>query len=231
MIAIISDIHGNYPAVEAVLADIEKREVDRIYCLGDIAGYYCMINECIEALRARDVVLLMGNHDYYLINNKSCPRSPTATKCLAFQRNIITCDNLAWLRGRPSQLTFDNVFMVHGGRHDPLEEYIYEIGADYFSGRDEKFFFAGHVHVQAKHVFENTIFCNPGSVGQPRDGVPAAAYAVMDGAEIDLRRVDYDTDAVAFRMRKAGFDEYTYSNLYAGTRIGGKRDTISMTGR
>ncbi|MFW9882206.1 MAG: metallophosphoesterase family protein, partial [Candidatus Thorarchaeota archaeon] len=72
MIAIIADIHGNYPALKAVIEDIEKYNIDTIYSLGDVAGYYCMINECINLLRVKNVINIFGNHDLYIVNNKDC---------------------------------------------------------------------------------------------------------------------------------------------------------------
>ena len=73
MIAIISDVHGNYPALQAVLKDIDSRNCKTIISLGDVTGYYCMINECIEEFRCRKIVNLMGNHDSYLLGKEQCP--------------------------------------------------------------------------------------------------------------------------------------------------------------
>ena len=80
MIAIISDAHGNYPALKAVLSEIDKLNCGRIISLGDVSGYYCMVNECIDEFRRRNIVNLMGNHDYYVLGRVDCPRSYTVNK-------------------------------------------------------------------------------------------------------------------------------------------------------
>ena len=71
-IAVISDIHGNYPALKAVLDEIDSDGIKDVICLGDIVGYYCQVNECIDVLRERKIYCLLGNHDYYMISNTCC---------------------------------------------------------------------------------------------------------------------------------------------------------------
>lgn len=226
MIAIISDIHGNYPALKAVIEDIEKYNINTIYSLGDVAGYYCMINECINLLREKKVINIFGNHDLYVVNNKECPRSTTANFCLTHQRNIITPNNLAWLSESIDNLSIDNSFLAHGGLKNYFDEYIYQVSENYLTLRKERFIFVGHTHVQKKIIFTNQYFINPGSVGQPRDGDPRAAYAIKDDNDIILRRVEYDINHISDEMKSNNFDERTYSNLRHGTRIGGKIDKI-----
>lgn len=222
MIAILSDIHGNYPALRSVLDDVDKVGCERIISLGDVAGYYCMVNECIGALRARDVVNLMGNHDDYLISRTACPRSNSATRAIAFQQQAISPDNREWLSASISTLEFDGVSMVHAGWNDPLDEYLHTISEGYFEGRAAQSYFSGHTHVQILAKFGTKVYCNPGSVGQPRDGDPRAGYAILDHGQVVLRRVEYDIDAIAAEMRLAGFEAYFYENLYRGSRIGGR---------
>lgn len=228
MIAILSDIHGNYPALKAVLDDVDKVGCERVISLGDVAGYYCMVNECIGALRVRDVINLMGNHDDYLVSRTACPRSKSATRCIEFQQQVISPENREWLASSISTLEFDNVSMVHAGWNDPLDEYLHAISESYFSGRAAKIFFSGHTHVQVLAKFENKNYCNPGSVGQPRDGDPRAGYALLDRGEIVLRRVEYDIDVIATEMKVAGFETYFYENLYRGSRIGGGITKIAI---
>jgi len=221
MIAIISDVHGNYPALEAVLGDIDAAGCNNIICLGDVAGYYCMVNECIEALRQRGVSSLMGNHDQYLLSGTSPQRSRAASRCIAFQRQIVTADNLAWLAGTKPSLHIAEVSMVHGGWVDPIDEYMNEIREDYFTDLPGTFFFSGHTHVQVLARYGNKTYCNPGSVGQPRDGDPRAAYALFDKGEIALKKIPYDIDQIASEMDRAGFEAYFFENLFAGCCIGG----------
>jgi diadenosine tetraphosphatase ApaH/serine/threonine PP2A family protein phosphatase len=224
MIAIISDVHGNLPALTSVLAEIDRMGVERIACLGDVAGYYCSINECVEALRARDIVNLMGNHDYYLTSGTDSPRSTSANRCLDYQRRTITEDNLRWLAASPLRGVADGVSMVHAGWNDPIDEYLYDVRPEYFHAFEGTRFASGHTHIQGVWEFEAKIYCNPGSVGQPRDGDPRAAFAVWADGTPTLCRVAYDIDETSRRMERAGFEPYFYENLYRGTRIGAGRE-------
>ncbi|WP_274309206.1 metallophosphoesterase family protein [Solibacillus daqui] len=223
MIAIISDIHGNYPALKAVLDDIDNRNIKNIICLGDTSGYYCMINECIDALVERNIFSLKGNHDYYLISGEGCPRSNSANSCLEYQMSILKPNNKIWLENlRSSSLIIDDKHFVHGGWNDELDEYLYEVSKDYFQNRNGKYFFSGHTHVPIIFNMKNKIYCNPGSVGQPRDGNPKSSYAIFNNGKVENVRVNYDIDVIAFYMKKSGFDKYFYENLYLGSKIGGE---------
>ena len=85
---------------------------------------------------------------------------------------------------------------------------------------------AGHTHVQCLKTFGPKAFCNPGSVGQPRDGNPGAAFCILDGDRVELKRVPYDIDAMAAAVQACGLDEHFYKHLYMGSRIGGRVDEI-----
>jgi diadenosine tetraphosphatase ApaH/serine/threonine PP2A family protein phosphatase len=222
MIAIISDIHGNIAALQSVLAEIDRLGIRQIVCLGDVAGYYSEVNDCVDALRARGIVNLMGNHDYYLTSGTGCPRSVSANRCLDYQRQTITGENLQWLAASPLRASVDGVSMVHGGWNDPIDEYLYDVSADYFAALDGTSFASGHTHMQRVWPFDSKVYCNPGSVGQPRDGDPRAAFAVWADGAPTLCRVAYDIDATCRRMQQAGFEPHVYENLYRGTRIGAK---------
>ena len=229
LIAILSDIHGNLPALESVLEDMAKYNIDKVISLGDVSGYYPFINEVIELLRKRKAVNLIGNHDRYIIDNTECPRSTSANACLSYQKSVITDENREWLAQSTPSLHFGKTSMVHGGWDDPEDEYIYKINTSYFERFDEKFFFCGHTHVQKHIKLKNgQSFTNPGSVGQPRDGVNTAAYCLFDetNGTVTLRRVSYDIDIVANKMKELGFSEKFYTNLYIGSRIGGNIDSI-----
>jgi len=227
MIAIIADIHGNYPALKAVMSDIEKYDVERIYSLGDVAGYYSMINECIHMLIECNVTNILGNHDDYLIRGGHCPRSESANKCIAFQKKVIEKEPLSWLRKSPEKIDFAGVSMVHGGWNDYLDEYMYCVKEEYFADKIGKFFFSGHTHVQTLKSFDSKTYCNPGSVGQPRDGDPRAGYALFDGKAIILKRIEYNIQEIADNMAEQGFGEYFFRDLFTGSRIGGTIDTMT----
>lgn len=219
MIGVISDIHGNFPALSAVLSDLESRGVTKIVSLGDVAGYYSMLNECIDALRKRDIRNILGNHDDYLVNDKLCERSNAVNRTIAYQRENVTDDNLRWLAASGSFFDEPLFYAVHGGIHDPLDEYVESF--QFPSDISQRIFFTGHTHRQQIESLREKIWCNPGSVGQPRDGDPRAAYALLSpNGEIELRRVAYDIDATVEAMAAAGFDEYFYKGLYLGKPIG-----------
>lgn len=216
--AFISDVHGNYEALKAVLARIDQLGVDRIACAGDVAGYYCQINECCEALRERGIPSVMGNHDWYLGGNGFCVRSRSVNDCLAYQARVITPDNLAWIRAFPLQMQVGPVRMVHGGWSDPIDEYLLRPSQEYFDRLEGNFFVTGHTHFQGRHRFGAKVHCNPGSVGQPRDGDPRAAFAVFDGTDFELHRVEYDMERLFALMDAAGFNDYFYGGLKTGAR-------------
>lgn len=230
MIALISDIHGNYPALQAVLREIDKLKCEATISLGDVAGYYCLLNECIQELKDRKIINLKGNHDDYLLSGKGCPRSASANQCLAFQNRYLGLEHRQWLGQSLTSLAYGKASLVHGGWIDPLDEYLYELRAEYFALRPEKYFFSGHTHVQISQDLGGKFYCNPGSVGQPRDGDPRAAFALWDGNRVILKRVEYDVAAMIRAMRQAGFQPHYYVNLLNGTRIGGGVSTVCVPG-
>lgn len=218
MIGIISDIHGNYEALKVVLNELDKKGVSKIYCLGDVVGYYSQVNECCDLLRERGINCLMGNHDWYMVSGSFCPRSQSVNDCLEYQRKVISKENINWLKTFNFQFEFENVKMVHGGWTDPIDEYLYEPNEEYFNKVEGEIFLSGHTHIQQLHQFKNKTYCNPGSVGMPRDNDPRAAYAIMESSSITLHRVEYDIDTVCALMKKAGFNSYYYGGLKYGSR-------------
>jgi putative phosphoesterase len=213
----ISDIHGNYEALKAVLGELDGMGVERIYCAGDIVGYYSQINEVCHELRARNIPCVMGNHDWYMAGDGFCLRSRSVNDCLAYQRTIIEAGHLEWLRTFPVQMRIGEIKMVHGGWGDPIDEYL-KPTADYFERLQGRVFVSGHTHLQTVHCFGDKIYCNPGSVGQPRDGDPRAAFAVYEAGQFSLHRVEYDMQKVFDLMDAAGFSDYYYGGLKTGAR-------------
>jgi len=216
-IAFISDIHGNFPALSAVLAELDRLGISRVYCAGDVVGYYTQINECCRELRERGIPTVMGNHDWYMAGDGFCPRSRSVNDCLAYQRCIIDKGHLEWLRTLPVQMRIGNIDMVHGGWGDPIDEYL-KPGAEYFARLSGTIFVSGHTHIQMLAHYAAKTYCNPGSVGQPRDGDPRAAFATHDGKEFRLHRVEYDMQPVFDLMEAAGFGDYYYGGLKTGAR-------------
>lgn len=213
--AFISDIHGNYEALKSVLAEIDRMGITRIYCAGDVAGYYSQINECCDALREREIECVMGNHDWYMAGGGFCLRSQSVNDCLNYQRSIIKPAHLEWLRCFPMQREIEEVRLVHGGWTDPIDEYL-KPSLEYFNRVQGRVFVSGHTHLQSVKRFGDKVYCNPGSVGQPRDGDPRAAFAVYEDDAFFLYRVDYDIQKVFDLMDAAGFNDYYYGCLLTG---------------
>lgn len=222
MIAIISDVHGNYPALCSVLEEIDKAGCKTIISLGDVAGYYCMVNECIDEFRRRNIINILGNHDSYLLGYGRCPRSTTVNRCIDYQKKIITEENLNYLKNSVSIYDFDNISLRHGGWNDPIDEYITTFDFDAAKVTGYKVFGSGHSHIQFLQEKNGLIYFNPGSVGQPRDNNPLSAYTIIDDiGNVKLYRIKYDIDSIAVAMQQAGFEARNYNCLYVGSKIGG----------
>ncbi len=221
MIVIISDVHGNFPALCQVLKEIDKIGCKTIISLGDVSGYYCMVNECVDEFRRRNIINLLGNHDSYLLGMGKCPRSTTVNRCIDYQKNIITSENLDYLRKSQAFYDFNNISLRHGGWKDPIDEYVNSFDFEMAKNSNFKIFGSGHSHIQSLQQKDGIIYFNPGSVGQPRDNNPKAAFAIIDNNKVTLHRIEYDIDTIAKAMSKAGFEERTYDCLYYGTKIGG----------
>jgi len=214
--AFISDVHGNYEALRAVFSVLDCMNIAEVYCLGDVVGYYSQVNECCEELRGRGIPCVMGNHDWYMVGGGACPRSRSVNKCLKYQRSIITKENMEWLKGFPLQRQVGEVHMVHGGWSDPIDEYL-SPSEEYFAEIGGSVFVSGHTHVQIVCKYGRNTYCNPGSVGQPRDNDARAAFALYDGT-FSLHRVAYNMKKVFELMERAGFDDYYYGCLKTGAK-------------
>ena len=224
-IAVISDIHGNYPALKAVLDDIDSDGIKDVICLGDIVGYYCQVNECIDVLRERKIYSLLGNHDYYMISGTCC-NSRTVKMCIDYQKTIIRQDNIEWLSSLKSEYDTRDISYRHGGWNDAVEERISVFDFSWVKDFSQKLYFSGHTHIQGiqKNETSGKIYCNPGSVGQPRDDKPSAAYAIIGPeGKIELRRVDYDIDEIVNKMKEAKQGEWIWTGLYTGEKVGGNK--------
>jgi putative phosphoesterase len=212
-IGVISDIHGNKVALDAVLADMP--DVDALVCAGDVVGYNPWHSECVEAVRERSIPTVSGNHDRAVAGGGRFAFNSLAGAGVSHARETLTDDQIEWLAALPTTCReFDGrVRIVHGHPEDP-DRYTY---TREFSPRllgDEDALVLGHTHVQGHERFDEGVVLNPGSVGQPRDGDPQAAYAVLDldGLAVAQHRVEYDID----RVQKAVAD----ANLPA--RIGNR---------
>lgn len=227
-IAFISDIHGNYPALKAVLQDIDSLNLDKIYCLGDLVGYYSQINEVINTIKSRRIECILGNHDYAMIHNKGViDRSKTCTNVLTQQLGYITSENLDFLRSLNISMTIQTgdytIFAVHGGLNDYVDEYLPELSESYFETLDKTIthVITGHNHLPKVERYGNILYANSGSVGQPRDYNPMAGYAIFEDGIFTIRRVSYNIDETIQQMRIDDFPDYIADVLRKGCKIGG----------
>ncbi|MFC6827117.1 metallophosphoesterase family protein [Halopelagius fulvigenes] len=216
-VGVISDVHGNRVALDAVLS--EMPDVDALVNAGDVVGYNPWPAECVEAMRERDVPTVMGNHDRAVASGTAFRFNSMAAAGVEYARERLDDDALAWLENLPDErLACDGrVKLVHGHPEDP-DRYTYP---DEFSARmlgDEDVLVLGHTHVQGHETFDEGVVMNPGSVGQPRDGDHRAAYAVvdLDDLTVEEHRVDYDIEEVVEAVEEAGLPERIGLRLYDG---------------
>ncbi|RQH00963.1 metallophosphoesterase family protein [Natrarchaeobius oligotrophus] len=207
-VGLISDVHGNLVALEAVLADMPP--VDELCCAGDVVGYNPWPGECVDELRARGVPTVMGNHDAAVVGDAPFRFNGMARAGVEHAREELTDEQRRWLASLPTErLECDGrVKLVHGHPDDP-DRYTRYTYPKEFSPRllaDEDVLVLGHTHVQGASQYAEGIVVNPGSVGQPRDGDPRAGYAVVDleAMAVETHRVEYDVDAVREAVNEAG---------------------------
>lgn len=224
---VVSDIHSNLPALRRVLEDAGR--FDAAVCAGDIVGYGPDPAECVEIAAEQGFRCVAGNHDDAVVTGEVSDFNPYAAEAIAVNRRLLDGDRRAWLRRLPTELTISiegvKVGVFHGSPHDPLNEYIFPtealLRADEFldlTGAD--LLILGHTHVPYLHRSGRRMLVNPGSVGQPRDGDPRASYMVIDvedgAVAIVHRRVEYDIEDVASRMRRLGLPEMLAVRLFHG---------------
>ncbi len=218
--AILSDIHGNLEALNAVLADIESQEVDEIFCLGDVIGYGPNPRECID--KCRDFKLtLLGNHDNGALFDPE-GFSSGAERAIFWTRGQLENQSFEGAQVRwdflarlPRTHRDNKIMFVHGSPRSPLNEYVFP--EDVYNQRKiERIFgfihqycFQGHTHVpgiftenfrfyspsEISNTYtlgEQKLMINVGSVGQPRDSDPRCSYVILEDNEIEFRRVEYD---------------------------------------
>ncbi len=216
-LGVISDVHGNRVALDAVLDDMPP--VDGLVCAGDVVGYNPWPSACVAAMRDREVPTVMGNHDRAVASGTAFRFNQMAAAGVEYAREELSDDDMAWLSDLPDERTVADgrVKLIHGHPDDP-DRYTYpdEFGPDLLGSEDV--LVLGHTHVQGHDRSDDGIVMNPGSVGQPRDGDPRAGYSVVDLDEltVDERRVEYDIDAVAEAVRDAGLPERIGTRLYDG---------------
>jgi putative phosphoesterase len=215
-VAVISDIHANRVALDAVAADLPDVPV---VCAGDVVGYNPWPAGCVAWVRGRDVPTVLGNHDRMVATGDNFGGNPMARAGITHAREQLDDEQVGWLGSLPAERTlFDGrLKVVHGHPEDP-DHYTYprEFSPELLGGEDV--LVVGHTHVQAHERYEEGVVLNPGSVGQPRDRDPRAAYALVDLADLEVeeRRVEYDIEQVVEAVGDAGLPERTGDRLREG---------------
>jgi diadenosine tetraphosphatase ApaH/serine/threonine PP2A family protein phosphatase len=241
---IISDIHANLTAMQTVLKDAGElgKDYDFVWCLGDVVGYGPDPNECVDLLRTMPHLCLAGNHDWAALGRLDVRTfNADARKAVTWTRETLTDENLAFLEALPTTFVLGEFTLAHGSPREPVWEYILDalVASLNFQEFETPFCLVGHTHTPV--IFEqigpnghaNALppeygepiklngtrrIINPGSVGQPRDSDPRAAYAILDVERMTFehRRIPYDIQAVQERMREVGMPTRLVTRLEHG---------------
>ena len=244
LIAIVSDIHGNVTALDTVLADCPG--VDRVWCLGDVVGYGPNPVECIDRIRSRAEICIIGNHDLAAIGRLPIREfNEFAAEAAEWTGDQLSAEDKEFLDGLPETAVHGEYTLTHGSPRDPTWEYINSIdqAGDNFEYFETTACFVGHSHVAIafsvvagaepdwssirvdEAVPDDPIalgdrrhIINVGSVGQPRDRDPRAAYVILDtdSRTYCRRRVAYDIKETQTRMRRAGLPAPLWTRLTYG---------------
>ena len=242
--AVLSDIHSNRQALEAVLAAVEEAGVDQVWCLGDMVGYGADPDACTALVRERCDACLVGNHDLAVLDALDISTfSETAAAAVEWTRDNVSAETLEFLATLGPAASREGVGLFHASPRDPIWEYVLstdqaEAG---FEAQEERVGLIGHSHIAlffcrptgARHGYaqgaqaddgteielgEGDWLLNPGSVGQPRDADPRAAWLELDTVSWTARyhRVEYDIEAAATAIRAAGLPEVLADRLEVG---------------
>tara|TARA_R110002020_G_scaffold157442_4_gene340229 strand:+ start:539 stop:1282 length:744 start_codon:yes stop_codon:yes gene_type:complete len=229
LFAIISDIHGNLEALQAVLADIASKDISKIYCLGDIIGYGPNPGECIDLVMEKAQVTILGNHDQAAMFDPEGFNAGAERAIFWTRKQLETGDQSKNERrweflGELPRLRREEKYMfVHGSARNPLNEYVFPEDI-YHQRKMERIFslverhcFQGHTHIPGVftddlnflapeeidfryELGEHKALINVGSVGQPRNGDSRSSYVIVDDALIQFQRVVYDFEKTAEKI-------------------------------
>lgn len=220
-IAFISDIHANIFALREVLSDIEKQNVDRVICLGDLVGYATFPNEVINLIRKNNILTIQGNYDQSTgeelmecgCDYKTQEALERASRSLFWTQDEVTAENKKWLKDLPENKHLEiegwNLFLVHGSPRKN-NEYLYPGKIDTIKQITAKYNFdilvSGHIHQPYFKVFNDKYIVNAGSAGKPKHGSPRATYIIMDlykdGFDYFTREVEYNYEKTAGEIEK-----------------------------
>jgi len=238
--AVISDVHANLPAFQAVLADMAAQGVDKVLHLGDVIGYGPDSEACVALMRERNIPTVLGNHEHAMLNPKAKNWfNPVSRKGVEFMDNSLSDEAREWMTTLPTSIAFDRYRFVHAFPKDNAFFYLHQADeaklGQAFEAMDEAVCFVGHTHM-LEHVEWDGLevsrselalgrtrlnpltkhIINVGSVGQPRDDYDyRAKYVLFDGSvwDLEVRAVDYDYKDVQRRILKMGLPESYASRL------------------
>jgi putative phosphoesterase len=194
----ISDIHGNQYALEAILAKATTLNVDSVYCLGDISGYFTGTNEVVRLLKEHHVVAIKGNHDAFLSGDQQIQPEKGYFEAYLYTKNHTLNSVMDWINGLSETAETEHFKLYHGGPNDLLNEYIFpnQIKVDDFQNQAKTIFLFGHTHLQFVVKKNNQTFANPGSVGLPRNGDFRAHGLLYDTVNevFNAYKIPYEVD-------------------------------------
>jgi putative phosphoesterase len=227
-ILLLADIHANWAALRAI-----DESFDACLFLGDLVDYGSDPARCIEWVRDNAQAAVRGNHDHAVAQRIVAKGGSGFRELAAATRplnwRVLAPPHLKYLARLPVTSTFvlDGLrfLLVHATPRDPLDEYLIDDPAGWASrihGIEADMICVGHSHVQFHLDLNGVQIVNPGSVGQPRDGDPRCAYAVIENGKIGFRRVDYDIDEAVWHMREAGIAPHALALAESALRTGGR---------
>lgn len=227
-ILLLADIHANWPALEAV-----GETFDACLFLGDLVDYGASPVPCIEWVQDHAYAAVRGNHDH-AVAQRIVARGGTGFRELAavtrpLNWKVLEPRHLKYLARLPvtRSLELDGIkfLLVHATPRDPMDEYLLDDPIAWqarLQRIDADFVCVGHTHVQFHLKLDGVQVVNPGSVGQPRDGDPRAAYAVIENGRVEMRRVEYDIEAAVARLREAQLTPEGLAMAESTLRTGGR---------
>ncbi len=224
-LAIIADIHGNAPALDAVI-DAVADQADAWLCAGDIAGHLPMVDEVIARLRQLGAHCVMGNHDYALTHNLPIAGSLAASWAIQKQRVYVKADSKHFLATLPEKLELEyegtSILLVHGGPNNYLNQRIESVDRGLLDAFPSNILVVGHRHRPLIYVDESKAVLNPGSVGLPSDGEKRARVILLTlpSAHVRLLEIPYDPAPLFRRMYQLGYDERYFNCLKTGQWVG-----------
>lgn len=241
LVAIVSDIHGNRHAFEAVLGDVASAGAKELWCLGDIVGYGADPNHCCALARENAAVCLAGNHDLAVTGALALDEfSHGAALAARWTQEVLDDEHMEWLRSLSPEGAEDGVGLYHASPRDPVWEYVLStlLAELCLDAAPQRVCVVGHSHValsfvrpegeaatgeprrggDAADMSSGEWLVNPGSVGQPRDGDPRAAWLLLDTTTwaAEWRRVPYDIAGAAAAIRAARLPDSLAERLEYG---------------